>query len=72
MINHVGVTNVARQHYVTGESQFHISTPWGFEPGSLVKGSKQVVHWTSETWCECSDIAGSPHIHVFAVCVAYI
>jgi hypothetical protein len=23
---------------------------WGFEPGSLVKGSKQVFHWTSETW----------------------
>jgi hypothetical protein len=22
-------------------------------------GSKQVVHWTSETWCECSEIAGS-------------
>jgi hypothetical protein len=23
-------------------------------------GSKQVVHWTSETWCECSKISGSP------------
>jgi hypothetical protein len=23
-------------------------------------GSKRVVHWTSETWCECSEIAGSP------------
>jgi hypothetical protein len=23
-------------------------------------GSKQVVHWTSETWCKCSEIAGSP------------
>jgi hypothetical protein len=23
-------------------------------------GSKQVVHWTNETWCECSEIAGSP------------
>jgi hypothetical protein len=22
----------------------------GFEPGSLVTGCKQVVHWTSETW----------------------
>ncbi len=22
-------------------------------------GSKQVVHCTSETWCECSEIAGS-------------
>jgi hypothetical protein len=25
-----------------------------------VTGSKRVVHWTSETWCECSEIAGSP------------
>ncbi len=24
--------------------------PWGFEPGSLVTGSKRVVHWTNETW----------------------
>ncbi len=23
-------------------------------------GSKQIVHWTSETWCECNEIAGSP------------
>jgi hypothetical protein len=22
--------------------------------------SQQVVHWTSETWCECSEIASSP------------
>ncbi len=45
---------------LTGESQFYISTPLGIEPGSLMKGSKRAVHWTSETWCECSDIAGSP------------
>ncbi len=47
---------------LTGESQkkkSHISTPLGIEPGSLMIGSKQVVHWTSETWCECSEIAGS-------------
>jgi hypothetical protein len=25
---------------LTGESWFHINTPWGFEPGSLVTGSK--------------------------------
>jgi hypothetical protein len=25
-----------------------------------VKGSKQVFHWTSETWWEWSEIAGSP------------
>jgi hypothetical protein len=45
---------------LTGESQLHISTPLGFELGSLTVGSKQVGHWTSETWCECSEIAGSP------------
>ncbi len=22
-------------------------------------GSKRVVYWTNETWCECSEIAGS-------------
>ncbi len=44
---------------LTGESRFHTSTPRGFEPGSLVMGSKQVVHWTSETWWESSEIAGS-------------
>jgi hypothetical protein len=35
---------------LTGESRFHISPPGGFEPGSLVTGSKRVVHWTSEAW----------------------
>jgi hypothetical protein len=45
---------------LTGESRFHISTPLGIEPGSLMTRSKQVVHWTSETWCENSEIAGSP------------
>jgi hypothetical protein len=35
---------------LTGESRFHISTPREFEPGSLVTESKQIVHWTSETW----------------------
>jgi hypothetical protein len=45
---------------LTGESRFHRSIPLGIEPGSLMTGSKWVVHWTSETWCECSEIAGSP------------
>ncbi len=45
---------------LTGESQFHISTPLGIEPGSLMTGSKRVDHWTSGTVCECSEIAGSP------------
>jgi hypothetical protein len=31
--------------------------PLGIELGSLMTGSKPVVHWTSETWCECSEIA---------------
>jgi hypothetical protein len=35
---------------LTGESRFHISTPLGLEPMSLMTGSKQVVHLTSETW----------------------
>jgi hypothetical protein len=45
---------------LTGESQFHISTPLGIEPRSLIKGSKRVDHWTSRTVYECSGIAGSP------------
>ncbi len=49
---------------LTGESRFHISTLWGFEPVSLVTGSKQVVHWTSETWREWSEIAGFPHYSI--------
>jgi hypothetical protein len=23
-------------------------------------GSKRGVHWTRKTWCDCSEIAGSP------------
>ncbi len=45
---------------LTGESQIHISTPLGIEPRSLMTGSKQVVHWTSETWYECSLSTGLP------------
>ncbi len=45
---------------LTGESWFHTCTPWGFEPGYLIMGSEQVVHWTSKTWWEWSEIAGSP------------
>jgi hypothetical protein len=33
---------------LTGECQFHISTPLGIEPGSLMTGSKAFTHWTSE------------------------
>ncbi len=45
---------------LTGESRFHISTPLGIEPGSLMTGNKWVDHWTSRTVYECSEIAGSP------------
>ncbi len=45
---------------LTGESRFHISSPLGIEPGYLMMGSKGLTHWTSETVCECSEIAGSP------------
>ncbi len=48
-----------------GESRFHISTPFGIEPGSLMTGSKQVDHWTSGTVYECSEITGSPHIYIY-------
>jgi hypothetical protein len=48
---------------LTGESQFHMSTPLGIEPGSLMMGSKGLTHWTSETVYECSEIAGSPQLH---------
>jgi hypothetical protein len=46
---------------LTGESRFHKSTPLGIEPGSLMRGSKRLVHWTRETWCECGAIVGSQH-----------
>jgi hypothetical protein len=45
---------------LTGESRFHISTPWGIESRSFMTGSKRVDHWTSGTVYECSGIAGSP------------
>jgi hypothetical protein len=44
---------------LTGESWFHISTPLGIEPASLITGSKRVDHWTSEAVYECSEIPGS-------------
>jgi hypothetical protein len=51
---------------LTGESPFHISTPLGMEPRSLMMGSKRVDHWTSGTVHYCSEIAGSPQFqHLF-------
>jgi hypothetical protein len=37
-----------------GESRFHISTPLGIEPGSLITGSKRVDHWTSGAVYKCN------------------
>jgi hypothetical protein len=45
---------------LTGESRFHIITPLGIEPGSIMTGSKRVDQWTNGTVYECSEIAGSP------------
>jgi hypothetical protein len=45
---------------LTGEFRVSHKSPLGIEPGSLLTGSKGVDHWTSETMCECSEIAGSP------------
>jgi hypothetical protein len=50
---------------LTGESRFYLSTTLGtlgIEFGSLMTGSKGLTHWTSETVCDCSEIAGSPHL----------
>ncbi len=33
---------IARHRSLTGESRFHLSTPQGFEPVTLVTGSQQV------------------------------
>jgi hypothetical protein len=52
-------TNIMKR-VLAGKSLFHISTSLGIEPGFLMTGSKQAVCWTSETWYECSEIAGSP------------
>jgi hypothetical protein len=43
---------------LTGEFQFHLSTPWGSNPGPSWQEANR--HWTSGTVYECSEIAGSP------------
>jgi hypothetical protein len=46
---------------LAGESRFHTSTPLGiWTQVPCERGSKRVVHWTSETWWESSEIAGAP------------
>ncbi len=54
------ILQACSQTTLTGEPWFHICTPRGIEPGSLMTGSKRVDHWTSGTRYECSEIAGSP------------
>jgi hypothetical protein len=44
---------------LTGESRFHLSTSLGIEPGSLMMGSQQVDHWTSQTVYNCIEITSS-------------
>ncbi len=47
---------------LTEESWFHISTPLGIlNLGPLWREANRLVHWTSETWWESCEIAGSPH-----------
>ncbi len=55
-----GLLSVCSETMLTGESWFHLSTPIGIEPGSLMTGSKRVDHWTNGTVYECSEIACSP------------
>ncbi len=46
---------------LTGESRFHLSTPPGdLNLWPLWREANRVVHWTSETWWESCEIAGSP------------
>jgi hypothetical protein len=57
---------------LTRESRFHINTPLGIEPGTLMMGSKQVDHWTSGTVCECSELAGFPHLYLYIHIYVYM
>jgi hypothetical protein len=58
--------NVARQQTtLTGESRFHISPPRGFEPVTLVVGSKQVSPLDQWDMVESCEIAGSPQYTLF-------
>jgi hypothetical protein len=40
-------------------------SPLGTEPGSLMTGCKRVLYWTSETWSEYSEIAGSAQLKMY-------
>jgi hypothetical protein len=62
MINHVRVTNIARN----ANRKIPVSHmyPPGIGPGSLMTGRNQVDYWTSSgTMYECSEIPGSPQLN---------
>ncbi len=48
---------------LTGETQFHLSTPLGIEPGSLMTGSKCVDHWTSGPVQLCINVVSLQALH---------
>ncbi len=56
---------------LTGESRFHTSIPLWLELGPLVTGSIGLTHWTSETVCEYSEIAGFAQWAVFVWSTRY-
>jgi hypothetical protein len=45
---------------LTGESRFHISPPGDLNLWPLWREANRLVHWTSETWWESCETAGSP------------
>ncbi len=45
---------------LTGESRFHISPPGDLNLWPLWREANRLVYWTSETWWESCEIAGSP------------
>ncbi len=59
---------------LTGESQSHISPPRGFEPVTLVAGSKQVSPLDQWDMVKACEIAGSAQIrvHIHLICSQYI
>jgi hypothetical protein len=59
MINHVGVTNVARQCYQENPGVTYVP-PGDLNLWPLWREANRLVHWTSETWWEACEIAGSP------------
>jgi hypothetical protein len=48
---------------LTGESRFHISTPLGIEPRSLMTGSKWVDQWTKKKLALCMNAVRLQALH---------